>query len=95
MKKFIYRLFRGKLAFIIDRSFYSSRLYLISAAWFISFSKKIVGLGNFVSLVAEAYWYPYVIELFSLLLIAVVINIILLRYPYPSVMMQLEIKSDY
>ena len=87
MKKFIHRLFRGKLLFIIDRSFYPSRLYLISAAWFISFSKKIVSLRNFISLVAEAYRYPYVAELYDILSIVVMINTILLRYPYPSAMM--------
>ena len=87
-------MFRWKLVFITDGSFYSSRSHLISAAWLISFSEKIVGPEDFISLVKEAYQYLFAVEIYSILSIVVTINAILLRYLYPSAMMQLEIRLD-
>ena len=52
--KFVSTLFQNKLKYIVDRSFYPAKSYLISAAWIIVNRKERVVKGEFVSSVYES-----------------------------------------
>ena len=55
----------------------------------------VVVRGDFVSLVSEEYYYPYMAELYGTLSIWKGIDHILSRYPYPSIAFATKIESNY
>ena len=70
----------NKVEFIVDSLFYSSRFYLVSAAFFILVQRKIVGKGNFTSALAEDYRNLFVAELYRVLSFLVLIDYTLTKH---------------
>ena len=91
---FLSLLIDSKVAFVVDGSFYPTKLHLISAAWFVTVDTKIIARASFISSVAEEYRHPFVAELCGVLSIMVCIDSILLRYPHPTTVIIIEIGSD-
>ena len=91
---FLSLLIDSKVAFVVNGSFYPTKSYLISAAWFVTVDTKIIAQVSFISSVAEEYRYPFAAELYGVLSIIVCIDSILSRYPHFSTIIIIEIGSD-
>ena len=91
---FLSLLIDSKVAFVVDQSFYPTKSYLISAAWFVTVDTKIIAWASFILSVAEEYRYSFTAELCTVLSIIVCIDSILSRYPHPTTAIIIEIGSD-
>ena len=92
---FLQKLLDSKVTFVVDESFFPEWSSLILAVWYTSVDHKIVARGDFISSVAEEYYYPYAAELCRALSIMNGIDFILLSFLYLSKAFNLRIRSDY
>ena len=79
--KLLTGLFKGKLVYITDSSFFLEKSHLIVAVWIASVDNVIVARSNFVSSVPLKYTHPFTAEICRVLAIIVVVDYLLMKYP--------------
>ena len=84
----------SKLEFIVDGSFYPTKSYLISVAWFALTGRQLVAKAKFITSVVEEYRHPFAAELCGALSIMKCIDSVLARYPYPDTEFTVRIGSN-
>ena len=89
----IHTLFSRNIVIVIDSLYYPSCSYLIVAAQKI-LDTQLIFQGNFILLVAEAYRYPFLGELYRVLSLVEVIDYIFSSYPIISISFNLAKVSD-
>ena len=81
----------SKAIFMVDRSFILLKSTFILAIGFMVQKGMIIDYRNFISSVYEQYRHPYTAELYRVLSIITMLDIILSAYLYPSTLIKIEI----
>jgi len=83
-----------KLVCVTNRLLYPDKPDLISTAWVALVNEEVVAEGDFILLVPIEYTYPFIVEICRSLIIMIIIDYVLIRFPNTILEIDITIGLD-